>query len=71
SESATNEENFDYLPNETITTTKGEIGAVDYANSSLSLIAKNIIVYNEDVLRASGALDEMTFAEYQEANGDL
>ena len=71
SSSSTNEENYDYLPSEKITTEKGEIGSVDYENSSLSLIAKNIIVYNEDVLKASGALDDMTFEEYQEANSDF
>lgn len=71
STSNTNEENFDYLPSETITTQKGEVGAVDYANSSLSLIAKNIIVYNEDVLKANGELEDITFEQYQEQNSDF
>lgn len=58
----------DFLPNEKITTTHGNGGDVDYANSSLSAVATTYVVYNEDLLRASGALDEMTFDEFVEAN---
>ena len=43
---------------------------VNYADSSVSLVATKYRIYDEDTLRASGALDNMTFDEYVAANSD-
>lgn len=68
SESSSSDENWDYLPNETITTTKKAAGAVNYDTSSISVVAYNYVVYNEDTLKANGSLDEMTFDQFVEQN---
>ena len=48
SSSNINEESRDYLPNEKITTTTNQPGAVKYASSSISVTAINNIVMNEE-----------------------
>lgn len=60
----------DYLPSETITTTDSEVGAVSYDDSSISVVAYNYVVYNEDRLKADGTLDDMTFDEFVAQNGN-
>ncbi len=60
----------DYLPSETITTTEGEIGVVDYENSSISVVAYNNVMYNEDQLKASGQLEGTTFDEFVQQNSE-
>jgi flagellar M-ring protein FliF len=68
SESSSSDENWDYLPNETITTTKKAAGDINYDTSSISVVAYNYVVYNEDTLKANGSLDEMTFDQFVEQN---
>lgn len=46
----------DFLPNETITTTKKEVGITDMGNSSISVAATNYVMYNEDELKALGTI---------------
>ena len=53
-----------YLPSEKITTTDGEVGAVSYKDSSITIVATNYVVYNEDTLRAQGKLSGTTFEKY-------
>ena len=60
----------DYLPDETITTTNGEVGAIDYDESSLSIVATTYVIYNEDEMEASGQLEDQTFDEFVAANSD-
>ena len=60
----------DYLPSETITTKEGEIGVVNYENSSISVVAYNNVIYNEDQLKAAGQLEEMTFDEFVQQNNE-
>lgn len=69
-ESSVTDKTIDYVPNEKVTTYTEAIGAVKYDDSSISLVATNYIKYNEDTLRASGALDDMTFEDYIAANGE-
>lgn len=57
-----------YQNNEKITERKSNGGTIDYATSSIAAAIKTYTVYSEDVLRASGALDDMTFEEYIAAN---
>lgn len=58
----------DYLPNEKITTTTGSVGTIDYDNSTITVVATRYVVYNEDVLKADGTLNDMTFDEYVTQN---
>lgn len=51
-----------------ITTIQGNGGKIEYKNSSASVIAKKYVVYKESELRASGALDDMTWEEFKAAN---
>ncbi|MCR5640408.1 MAG: flagellar M-ring protein FliF [Lachnospiraceae bacterium] len=68
SESHTSDEVWDYLPNETITQTQNAVGDVKYDTSSISVVAYNYVVYNEDTLKANGTLDDMTFDQFVEQN---
>lgn len=68
SSSTTSQTSRDYTPNEKITDTQFAPGSVNYNSSSISIVATNYIVYNEDDLRARGQLNGMTFAEFMAAN---
>ncbi len=66
--STTTQTSKDYTPNEKITDTQFAPGSVDYTTSSISIVATNFVVYDEDDLKDQGALDNMTFAQYIAAN---
>ncbi|OYO90838.1 flagellar biosynthesis protein, partial [Lachnotalea glycerini] len=68
SSSTTTQTSKDYTPNEKITDTQFAPGGVNYDSSSISIVATNYVVYNEDDLKAQGKLNDMTFAEYAAAN---
>ncbi len=59
-----------YNTSERITETTGGIGDIDYDTSSITVVANQHRIYNEDALRASGELDNMTFDEFVAANRD-
>ncbi|MCR4732525.1 MAG: flagellar biosynthesis protein [Lachnospiraceae bacterium] len=61
----------DYLPNETITTTEGEPGAVDPEKSSIAITAYNNVIYDEDTMKASGQLNGTTFDEFVSKNSAM
>lgn len=69
-ESTVSDTTTKYQNNETVTDTTSEMGAIDYNNSSIALVLKNYVIYSEDALRASGALEDMTFEEYIAANSE-
>lgn len=69
-ESETKDQTWQYKTSEKITETKGGMGNIDYDNSSLTLVATQYHIYDEDALRASGELDDMTFDEFVAANRD-
>ena len=60
----------DYINNEKITTYVQSIGKVNTLTSSISIVLTDWVVYSEDILKATGALDEMSFEEYIAANSD-
>ena len=60
-----------YLPDETITTTNGEKGKVDYTTSTLSIVAYRYVTYNEEIMEANGELEDQTFEQYAAANSDI
>ena len=53
-----------YLPSETITTTKDTVGTINYDDSSVTVVVTNYVMYNEDILRDNGTLGDQSFDEY-------
>ncbi|MCR5468448.1 MAG: flagellar biosynthesis protein [Lachnospiraceae bacterium] len=68
--SSVTETNSDYVPSEEITEKESNGGSVNYESSSISVVATSYVIYDEDTLKASGALDSMTFDEYIAANSE-
>lgn len=68
--SSVSETNSDYVPSEEITQKESNGGKVDYETSSISISAISYVVYDEDTLKAQGALDGITFDEYIAQNSD-
>lgn len=58
-----------YLVNQTILETKGATGVVHLDDSSMAVTLARYHVYNEDILKEQGALDEISFTEFQAQNG--
>lgn len=69
-ESNVTDQTTTYQNNEKVTDRTSAMGTVNPDSSSIAIVAKNYVVYDEDTLRASGALDDMTFDEYIAANSD-
>lgn len=61
---------IEYLPSERVTNTEYEVGAVIPEESSGSIICTKVVTYEEDVLKAAGLLDDISFKEYAQANGE-
>ncbi len=66
--STTSDITEDYLPDETITNTKKEVGKIQYDESSLTVVATNYVTYNEDALKKDGTLDGTTFDQFVKDN---
>lgn len=60
----------DYVNNEMVTTYVQAVGKASLKTSSISLVLTDWVVYSEDILKATGALDGMSFEEYIAANSD-
>ncbi len=71
-ETSTEEFNYDYLPSETVTTHKDEIGKQVLEESSISVTCKTFAIYNQDKMESDGTLDELgiTFDEFVAQNSD-
>lgn len=59
-----------YQNNEKVTDRTSAMGKVNYENSSIAIVLKDYVIHDEDTLRASGALGEMSFDEYIAANSE-
>lgn len=59
-----------YEYDRTITTILGNGGKVLYDSSSVTVSANKYVVYDEKAVRASGALESMTWDEYKLANSE-
>ncbi len=55
-----NQQSYDYLPNETITTKDVPAGLIQYSTSSISVAAKSLHIYKEEDVKAQGLLTDMT-----------
>ncbi len=68
SKSTITEQSYDYLPDETITTTETPAGLINYGRSSLSVaMIRHEIIREEDIER-QGLLDTVTWEDYKLAN---
>ena len=61
----------EYAPSQTITHTEGEQGVLNKDTSSLTVSVNKYQIYDEEALENAGELDNMTWEEYQAANGDV
>lgn len=60
---------IDYLPDEKVTNTEYEVGAVVPEKSTISIVLRKIINYKEEDLKAQGKLKNITFEQYAQKNG--
>ncbi len=61
---------IEYLPNERVTNTEYEVGAVVPGESSGSIVCTKVVTYKEEDLKLQGLLDGTTFDKYVLANKD-
>jgi flagellar M-ring protein FliF len=59
---------YDYLPNERVTNTEYEVGAIDSANSSVSIVLRKLTTHKQEDLERQGLLQGTTFDDYVLAN---
>lgn len=70
SEQTIEDNDYDYLNDEKVTKTESNGGRVDYENSSVSVIATRYIVYDQKVLEENGTLDDTSWEQFKQDNGD-
>ena len=70
SESSYEAKKYSYLPNELVTTTNTEPGAIVYDTSTLAVTFIKNRVYNEDECKKLGYLDNTTWEEFKAQNAD-
>lgn len=61
---------YDYLPNKTVQNIEHEIGAVKKDESSIAVVLTRYRVVKEETLEDQGALNDMSFDEYVDANSN-
>lgn len=61
---------YEYEVNKKETTTIEAVGAMDAGNSSVAIVLKKYLIYDEKKMQESGLLDNMTFSEFQVENGE-
>lgn len=59
---------YDYLPNKTVENIEHEVGAVKTEESSIAIVLARHNVIKEETLEDQGALNDMSFDEYVDAN---
>lgn len=63
-------EEYDYMPNERVTNTEYEIGAIKPEESSISIVLRKVITYKEEDLELEGLLGDLSFEEYALQNDE-
>lgn len=66
--SSTDTQEYDYLPNQRVTNTEYEIGAVVPDDSSIAIVLSKVTPYTQKELKDSGALNGTTYDAYVKAN---
>jgi flagellar M-ring protein FliF len=61
---------LEFIPSERVTNTEFEIGTIDKANSSISIVLRKIKSLKEEELELLGVLEGTTFEEYALQNDD-
>ncbi len=61
---------YQYLPNQLVTTTNTEPGKIVYDSSTMSVTLIKNVVYNEEDCKKLGYLDNMTWDEFKAQNAD-
>lgn len=69
-ESSVTDTDKKYQLSERLTKTTGTPGTINYDTSSVSVVATTYVTYSEDVMKASGQLDDITFEEFKANNSD-
>lgn len=67
--STVTEEQYQYLPNETVTEKNTPAGLIKYDESSISVTAKKLRLYKEEEVEKQGLLADITWDEFKAANG--
>ncbi len=62
---------YEYLPNKTVQNIEHEIGAVKKDESSIAVVLTRYNVIKEGTLKEQGALDDVSFDEYVDANSGV
>lgn len=65
-----NQQSYDYLPNEKITTKDVPAGLIQYGTSSVSVAAKTLHIYKEQEVKDQGLLTDMSWDEFKAANAE-
>lgn len=63
-------EEYDYIPNERVTNTEYEVGAISPEQSTISIVLRKVVTYKQEELELQGLLDEVTFEEYSLQNAN-
>lgn len=61
---------YQYLPDQLVTTTNSEPGKIVYDSSTMAVTLIKNVVYNEDDCKKLGYLDNMTWDEFKAQNAD-
>lgn len=68
SSSTVTDTSTDYSPNQKVTNTTQTPGAIQYDESTISLVLTKHIIYKEEDLESQGLLDGISFEQYQQEN---
>lgn len=69
SSSTVTDNSTDYSPNQKVTNTSKTPGAIQYDESSISVVLTKHVVYREEDLEEQGLLEGTSFEQYQQDNG--
>lgn len=61
---------YEYLVNKKSSTIVKEAGVVDNANSSIAVVLKNYVIYDQETMENNGTLNGMTWEQFVEANNN-
>lgn len=71
SDSKSESQEYKYLPNERVTNTEYEVGAVLPDQSSIGIVLTRVHTYNQDTMESDGTLNGTTFDAYVKANSAI
>ncbi|MBC7961210.1 MAG: hypothetical protein H7X94_15225 [Vallitaleaceae bacterium] len=69
SDSSSSSKDTTYQPSKTIISKTDNVGDIEYTNSTVSVILNKFVYYDEALLEKQGALDSVTWGEFQAQNG--